>query len=384
MKVVVDLPRLVERPLGMHIYAEHVLSNMLAAAPPEIEFTLRVAGLRGIRSHLKRTNDLNHRGRAKTEWVPMPASWVNRMLEHRACQHLYNSRYDIVHCLSGIPTPPARAKLVLTIQDALCLRLKESGEEFANYLFQLWRSAIPYCERVITISEFSKRELVDILDLPPDMVTVVYNGVDRSHFRPLEAAEKNDAAKRLTELGVTGPYLLQLGGLVERKNAKLTVEAFEILKSKYQIPHQLVFVGGHSMPAELGSRIEASAWKEEIVTLLYLEKDDALLMLQNAAALVFPSYYEGFGMPILEAMSCGVPVASSTSASLPEVGGEASEYFDAADAEGMAHVVQRLLSDADLRATRISQGFSQCAKFDWRNNAVQTLDLYRSICGANG
>ena len=228
---------------------------------------------------------------------------------------------------------------------------------------------------VITVSECSKRDIVEHAGVAPERVTVIPNGVDHRRFRPRDAAV---AAERVAgRLGVSGPYLLYVARLEHPgKNHVRLVRAFDRLKTRTGIPHTLVFAGPDWSGAEaVHAEIGRARHRADIRTLGFVAAGDLPDLYAAADLMVFPSLYEGFGIPLLEAMSVGTVVASSNAASLPEVGGDAAVYFDPRDDDALSATMERLLADRPLMDDLRRRGLVRSAGFTWQRTAEQTLDV---------
>ena len=176
------------------------------------------------------------------------------------------------------------------------------------------------------------------------------------------------------------PYSLFVSTLEPRKNILTLIEAFEYLKINYHIPHQLILVGKKGWKyQDILEKIETSNVKEDIQQLDYLSDELVALFYNQAAAFVYPSYYEGFGLPILEAMTLGAPVITSNTSSLPEVGGEAALYINPHDYYELAQTMLKVIDNSTLSKEMIDKGKKQAQKFSWEKTAKATIEAYRSI-----
>ncbi|MCJ7832186.1 MAG: glycosyltransferase family 4 protein, partial [Actinobacteria bacterium] len=216
--------------------------------------------------------------------------------------------------------------------------------------------------------------LCDIYNIPPEKVTAVLSGVDTPIYSPASDADVA-AAKR--DFGIDGPYQLFVGGLEPRKNLRMLLRAFSHLPA--DIRPTLVLAGApvHWIPG--GPEIMASAMralpsdvKDKVVLTGYVTEAQKVALLTGAEALVYPSVYEGFGMPVLEAMGCGTPVLTSNLSSLPEVAGEDAVLVDPYETSSIADGMQRLLTDDDLRRRLGQAGSARAARFSWEETARRT------------
>lgn len=227
--------------------------------------------------------------------------------------------------------------------------------------------------RVISVSENTKRDVMRLYGIPEKKIRVIYEGFSKQgkgeRDQGLENSFKKDSV--LTPATLTPqPYLLFIGRLEERKNLVRIIEAFEILKKKYHIPHALIFLGKPGYNYEkIRRRIRASKESENIREAGYVSEDEKWQLLRKADALVFPSLYEGFGLPILEAQSVDIPVVTSRVSSLPEVGGEGAVYVNPLDSQSIAEGLRKVLLSAGIRDGILEKGRRNAEKFSWSSTA---------------
>ena len=227
---------------------------------------------------------------------------------------------------------------------------------------------------VITISEHSKEEIRRHYGLAADRITVTQLAAD-PRFRLL--APDDIGRERLLQLGVRFPYVLAVGNLQPRKNLARLVESFVRLRQEWGIPHQFVLAGkAQWKESELYEVIRRAGIEKDVLFAGYVT-DDELVSLYNAAdVFVYPSLYEGFGLPVLEAMACGVPVVTSRTTSLPEVAGEAALLVDPLDTIELAGAIGRVLSNRPLNEELRAKGLRHVATFTWEQTARQTWETY--------
>ncbi len=233
--------------------------------------------------------------------------------------------------------------------------------------------------RVVTVSESSRRDVVRHGGVPEDRVHVIPHGVDHERFRPGDRAA---AAATAARYGVRGPYVVYVSRLEHPgKNHVGLVRAFERLHAR-GLPHQLLVAGADWSGAEAVHRaIEESPARASIVRAGFVRGEDLPDLYRAARLMVFPSLYEGFGMPLLEAMACGTPVATSDTSSLPEVAGDAAVFFDPASPDSMADAMDRVLRQPALASDLVSRGLRRAADFTWRRAAEDTLEVIRRAAG---
>jgi glycosyltransferase involved in cell wall biosynthesis len=236
-------------------------------------------------------------------------------------------------------------------------------------------------DHIVTVSEYSKAQIVEQLGVPSSKVTAIYNGV-HSQFC---CADRNEAfAAVSTALGLTTPYILYVGNLKPHKNVSTLLRAFALLRKRKGIPQELLIIGDDARWGR-ARREECSRLGINDTTHFVPEVAQKLLPKIYAAAdlLVMPSTIEGFGLPVLEAMACGTPVACSRAASLPEVGGDAVLYFDAARTEELASVIERVVNSSELQEKLRAKGLERAKRFTWEDSARKHVELYGHLLGLN-
>jgi len=275
------------------------------------------------------------------------------------------------HSLPGWSAP-----VVATILDAIPKRLPSSMTPSSALLrAKSWINA-KLARRIITISSWSKRDLVEIYGVTPEKVSVTYLGYDSDLFNSSEA-DPESSADLLRRLGVRQPYVLHHGMVQLRKNVHRLIQAWELIQERYpELDTQLVLAGpmGHGYEEILEVR-NSAAHSEKIIFTDELSDIELALLIKNATLCVMPSLYEGFCLPMVEAMACGVPTIASSSSCLPEISGGVLEYFDPASIEEMATTMRRALEDSGLRYRLRSRGLRRAAEFSWRRCARETMQI---------
>lgn len=294
---------------------------------------------------------------------------------------------DVYHATNYFLPPVRRATRVLTIHDVGFKRHPELCSPkivgpFASKVADFAREA----DAVIADSESTRRDIISTLGVDADRVHTVHLAPERS----MSGISRDDAVATVrSALSIATPYVLFVGTIEPRKNVVGLLKAFRMIQEPF--PHRLVIVGARGWISHdeyermLGLDAAANAISDKLrnrVDLPGFVSQSNLPALYSAAdAFIFPSFYEGFGLPVLEAMACGCPVITANNSSLPEVGGDAAEYCDANDIDSIADAMRRVLSDSALRERMRERGFAQAAKFSWKKTAEQTAAVYRSVCG---
>jgi glycosyltransferase involved in cell wall biosynthesis len=238
---------------------------------------------------------------------------------------------------------------------------------------------------IITVSEFSRRDLMETYGIAPERITVTPEGGAPQGFAPTAAAE---IERVRAHYKIEGDYILAVGSIQPRKNLARLLRAYSSLlqrRVRANLPH-LVLVGKRAWLYEETIRSVGNLGLKQNVTFTgYVPEGDLPALYSGALCFVYPSYFEGFGLPPLEAMKCGAPVITGNQTSLPEVVGDAGLMVDPFDTEALAEAIRRVIDDADLRQTLRERGFNRARMFDWRETARLTIKAYeRAVESARG
>jgi glycosyltransferase involved in cell wall biosynthesis len=287
----------------------------------------------------------------------------------RAAVALRRGAPDLHHSLALDYPAPAGTPAVYTIHDLPPARFADEGT-LPRWAGRAGREA----QAILTPSEFAKRELVELLDLPARRVHVVPNGYERDVFHP--DIVPLDAAGLATR-GIPSPFLLYSGGWTRRKNVRALLDAWAMLAPRH--PGLTLVLAGPTGPLQ-GLAAEARA--PRVVVAGYLERDVLPRVLKAATALVYPSIYEGFGLPPLEAMALGVPVVAVRAGAVPEVVGDCAVLADSGAADSLASAMECLLGDPARADSLRRSGPGRAGRFSWEAHAARVLDIYREVTTA--
>ncbi len=264
------------------------------------------------------------------------------------------------------------APTVVTVHDLGFLRFPELYSAPARLYHQVshWQ-AVKQADKIITISEFSKKDIINFFQVEEEKVAVIPLAVDQDIFYPLEEEE---ARRRLREkYGIESKYFLYVGRLEKKKNVSLLLKAWQIFSQNHP-DYRLLLIGPGGYGGEqIFSLLEKL---KGIIYLPYISRRDLAVFYSGATAFVFPSRFEGFGLPLLEAMACDCPVICSEAASLPEVGGKAVWYFSPDDEAKLAELMEMAL-DQSLRKKLIVAGRDRVKDFSWQKTAQLTLEVFK-------
>lgn len=281
--------------------------------------------------------------------------------------HLF-PRADVTHFFNYVVPPKIGGRVMCTVFDMTYLRYPETMEE--GNLRRISRGiddSIRRSDLILTISEFSKREIMELLHVPAEKLRVVYCAA------PVPAAAAPMDAVR-AKFHIDRPYILFVGNTEPRKNLMRLLEAYEILHTENV---QLVLTGGSGWRSE-EIRQKAEALPGVVIT-GYVTDAEKSALFENAALFAYPSLYEGFGIPVLEAMRCGTPVVCSDAASIPEAAGDAARYVNALDADDIAAGLRDVLEHPTLAEELRQKGFIQEKKFSWDASAAALQAVYEEL-----
>jgi glycosyltransferase involved in cell wall biosynthesis len=292
--------------------------------------------------------------------------------------HAWRRRLDLLHCPHYVVPLVRPCPLVVTIHDLIHLVLGHywswPARQYAGFMLRRACTA----DHIITVSEGSKRDLMERLGVAPERITVIYNGVGDA-FRPVTDSGPLRALQ--ARLGLPPRYLLWLGNpRMPHKNAATAVRAFRLLAEAGERELWLVLAGGQP-PPETAARLREAAGPvaARLRFVDYVPSADLPALYSGAAAFVWPSLYEGFGLPPLQAMACGIPVVSSNASVMPEILGDAALYADPGRPESFAEVLRRVLEGTHLRQELIARGFARAARYSWSEHARRTLAVYQAV-----
>jgi len=371
MAIYIDVSSAVHAKAGIGRYAGSLAQALIAREPDRFAlFYNRTGGSlppEGLESIPARTIRAGYKPWRMAVWMGQLAGIGFDSLIPGA--ELFHATEHLLPPLRGVPT-------VLTIHDMIFTLFPEHQKRL-NYWYL--NATMPlYCRRadaIVTVSESSKRDIVAHYGLNPERVTVIYEAA-APEFVPA-APEALDEVRRRYSLPER--YMIHVGTIEPRKNLTRLVEALQRLhKSGLAIP--LVVVGGKGwLYDDFFQRLEQSDVRDAVHFPGYVPSADLPAIYSAASVAAVPSVYEGFGLPVLEAMACGTPVVSSDASSLPELGGEAARYFDPYDVEAMSEAIGEVWSDELLQREMREKGLVQAARFSWERAAEETWAVYESI-----
>jgi glycosyltransferase involved in cell wall biosynthesis len=361
------------RKTGIYVYALNLLSRFHQIAEEgSIEFRPLVS---------PRNSSAGNKFRSIAGFRPYSTNLLNIGRAWRyggACLAGYMSKADVLFCPSGNIFPiRAMLPVVTTIHDVIPLIF--SNVPKARGLAFAFANAAKFSKAIITDSACSKRDLVEAFKLPPSKVHVTYLACDPLVFNDYEPNPSHREAL-LAKLGINRPFIIHHGRIQERKNVKRLVEAYGLLMSrKHDLEVDLVLVGEFGQGHEkVVAAANAVSHRGRVIFAGSQDDADLAVLLKAAALAVIPSLYEGFGLPLLEAMTCGTATVCSNSSCLPEISGGELLYFDPYSIYDMANCIEHVLENSGMRRRLGVNGKRRAALFSWDRCAQETLTILKS------
>ncbi len=372
MRIGVDARLMHHQPAGISRYTWHLL-NALAQIDRDNEFV--------VFQHRKHRDPIIRQPNFRRATLYAPAH--SRLEQIMLPIELLPYRLDLLHSTDFIPPLHSPTPTVITVHDLAFLHWPHFvTKDSAAYYGQIDR-AVTRARRVIVPSEHTRQDLIGQLGAPADKVSVIYEAADPS-FVPLPLEETRQAVCK--KFGIPPSYIFTVGTIEPRKNLNGLLQAFRILKDRYSVSAEtgLVIAGSKGwLYDETLETIETLGLTDCTFLLGRVSDKDLHRLYVGARCHIHPAYYEGFGLPPLEAMACGTPTIVSNVSSLPEVVNDAALLVDPRDWEEIAVALHRLLTDDDLHAELRRKGFQRASCFSWEQAARQTLEVYRAVVEAS-
>lgn len=376
MRIGIDYAAAVNQVAGIGRYTRCLVSA-LAEVDRDNEYVL-FYGRRREQPKLPLAETPNFRGKM----LPL-SDWALTVLWHRlgvpVPLDVLTGRLHLLHSPDFVLPPLWRGAAVLTVHDLSFILFPECADSrLRAYLTKAVPLSVARADLVLVDSENTKNDVICLLDAAPERVEVLYLGVE-DHFRPV-ADEARRAAVR-AKYGLEGPFLLTVGLIEPRKNLTRLLEAYRDLRMRRRgWECRLVIAGPKGwLYEEVFRKVGELKLQDSITFLGFVAEEDLPVLYSLADLFVYPSLYEGFGLPPLEAMACGVPVVCSNAAALPEVVGDAAVTFPPTDTQALSAAVEEVLDREALRRTLVERGLKRAGQFSWRAAAQRLVELYRSL-----
>lgn len=380
MKVAFDAQLLFEKQkTGIGWNAKSLIDCLIEY--PEIECTLNCFFIRDKNHSEKLLKEYKDKGCRIRQSHFIPARIYNHLerIFPFPYRFLFGSDAEITQFFNYTIPFGVAGKRVTMVHDMAFLACPDTVAKKTRRWLE--RNIHSYCRRadlILTVSEFSRQEIHRYLKIPLEKIEVIYNGVDLTQYHPSYPEEKIEKVK--SNYHITGDYLLYLGTLEPRKNLEILIEAYRLLRERMPEAPLLVLAGKKGWMYEgIFKKVKVYGLERNILFPGYVAETDVPALLSGARVFVFPSRYEGFGIPPLEAMACGIPVIVSDTSSLPEVVGDAGLLTPPENAEKLAEQMEHLITDKTLRERCIRAGLVRVQEFTWQKSARQLVKIYRKL-----
>ncbi|MFR1380318.1 MAG: glycosyltransferase family 4 protein [Clostridium neonatale] len=293
---------------------------------------------------------------------------------------LFRDNADIYHFFNFIVPPRIKGKVITTIHDMTYELYPETMDKRnLKRIKDDIQYSVDRSDKIITVSESSKNDIIKFLNVDESKIEIVYNGVDYEKFNKSYTEDIKLIVRNKYNLPQN--YILYMGTLEPRKNIDSIIEAFALIKKQKDFDNIKLVIAGKKgwLFEDIFNLVDKLNLKDHVIFTDYVDETDKPIIYNMAKLFVFPSLYEGFGIPVLEAMASSVPVIASNVSSLPEVAGNAAILVNPKDIEGIAKNIIKILSDDDLKNELVRKGHIQAQKFTWEASAEKLYNIYKEI-----
>lgn len=375
MRIGFDGKRAVQNFTGLGNYSRYIV-DILCQFGPENEFVLYAPKKR----ENKRLDKLTKQYQQLQLSYPTTSSWKKLSSLWRVwgvTRQLEKEKIDIFHGLSNelpLNIHQSEVKSIVTIHDLIFLRYPQYYHSIDRKIYTYkFRKACENADKIIAISECTKRDIIEFFRIPADKIEVVYQGCDPSFIHPVAEEKKREVRAKYQ---LPDHYILNVGSIEERKNALSAVQALMMLPEQIH----LVIVGRHTEYTDKVEHfIKENKLEERVHIISNVPFDDLPAFYQLAEIFVYPSRFEGFGIPIIEALYSGIPVVAATGSCLEEAGGPDSIYVHSDDIKGMADALKQIYTDPERKKNMIEKGHSFAKRFSEEKQAEEILNIYKKL-----
>jgi len=393
LKIALDATPIRPQPSGIGVFVLNSISALHSLQQAE-NFQLNLVYQPSLKNWLKFNSSLpaQLQGYSSVRVVPLPVTVANFLGKYPNPVLPYFEKYlgaaDIVHGTDYYVYPCRFGRKVMSIYDLTYLKYPDYTPQIVRKTYgDRVQQCLQWTDLILTISESSKRDIVRYLGVSPEKVAIATpasryssNTLQQLEAKRVPLGRRSHRWQNSVPYDFSHPYLLFVSTLEPRKNVGSLLQAFNRLKQKHKIPHHLVLIGKKGWNYEpIFAAIENSPWRQHIHHLNYLNDEQVALFYARADLFVYPSYYEGFGLPVLEAMTLGTPVVAAETSSLPEVAGEAALLVDPHRPQELADAIALATRDRQLRQELIDKGKQRATVFSWERTAKEMLGAYRGI-----
>lgn len=384
LKIIIDVTPIDPKPSGVGLYVFNLVAALAKLQSSE-SFELGLAYQPGLKNWLKGKLDFpeNLQSYPNLYQIPLPVRLSNIILDYFPDffpRYLEPSliKNNIFHGTNYNVYPFQTLAKIMTIYDLSFIKYPDYTDAVVQQYTTRIKKCLHWTDLIITISESSKQDIVNYLHFPEARIFVTPLA-SRYHAHYLDSIDIETEINKIN-YDFSKPYLLFVSTIEPRKNINTIIKAFNHLKKQHKIEHQLVLIGRKGWKFEpVFQAINDSPYNNEIHHLDYLSDQEVAIFYSKADVFVYPSFYEGFGLPILEAMTLGTPVITSNTSSLPEVAGNSAILINPDEPMELAEGIFNIISNSQLRQELIGQGKKQAQSFSWEETAKKTLKAYQFL-----
>lgn len=379
MNIGIDANCLVFERAGVGKYSQNLIKNLLALDKKNHYF-LYFCSLRKRSQRRKQILESLPQPKPKNLTIrnlPLPARWYEFLTASpMPISRIIPDKIEVFFApyATGIPRI-GFAKMAVMIHDLVFLRYPEHrGRKLSRYYLKRHKIAIANCQKIMVPSQSTKKDLIDLLAVSPKKIQVIYEAADE-RFKVIKAKNRiNQIISRYFDCRIK--YILTVGTLEPRKNLSKLIEAYSLLPHRLQQDYKLVLCGPKGWNNNLFEKtINNLNLKDKIILTGFVKDADLAYIYNKASVFVYPSLYEGFGLPVLEAMASGTPVIVANNSSLSEISGQAAILVDCQKEEEIAKAIKKVVLNDKLAAKMVLKGQMQAKKYSWKRAAKQTLEL---------
>lgn len=379
-KVCFDIQSLVKEKTGIGWYTNKIINN--------IEHDdIRMAGM--CFDFLGRNKVVS-----KFEDIKVENIYINKYIPSKVYKLLtgylpinydwFFPKGDIYHFFNFVaPSISKKKKVIITVHDMVYKVFPETVNR--KTLFMLNRDlkrSIDRADAIITVSQHSKKDLMKYHDVEENKISIVPPGIEYDFYKGGQDVSSETQQEMQKKFDLPDKYILYLGTIEPRKNISSLIDAFMFLPEEIRNEYKLVIAGGVGWKAKsIVDKVSNHQFSDRIILTGYVDEVDKPYLYGMASVFVFPSLYEGFGMPIIEAMACGTAVVTANNSSLPEAGGEAALYSDALDIRRISENIKSIIVDDSIRDECVQKGIKHAQRFSWEDSAKKTVKVYEELLG---
>ena len=379
-KILIDSGSIRDKPSGVAFYTYNLIKALLSLSN-QTNYQIGIYRQPSVKNWLKQdfTTPKILQDLGTINYLPFPVTITNLFANYLNnffnLDQKYLGEIDIIHGTDHYVYPCRKAKKIMTIHDLTFLKYPFYSNKIVKTYIDRINRCLKWTDLIITFSQNTKQDIIKYFAVTEDKI-IITSEASRYNINYLNQ-DKIDSLKKSINYKFEQPYLLFVSTIEPRKNIINLIKSFNLLKQQNIIPHQLVLIGQKGWNYEtIFQEINNSEFKQEIHYLGYLTDELVALFYTLADVFVYPSFYEGFGLPVLEAMTLGTPVVTSNTSSLPEVAGDAAIYINPNDYKSIAEGIYTVINDRELRQDLINKGFARASLYSWQRVAEETMMAY--------